>query len=195
MSYEQKYLKYKQKYQELKKRLASINNLEIEESTDVQEFILTETPTFENQQTGGNLTNFNDYEMLTLSDTPNEDYIQELSYDNNNELTTDNELSGGNEYDNHNDSHYEEHNNELTNELEREIDELNGGNDDLVSTTDIEKIQNTEDIERLFNQLGGKKRRSRKANDEDLEDLGNLDSSDETTVTSSESLTDISSDS
>jgi hypothetical protein len=173
MSYEQKYLKYKQKYQELKKRLANINNLEVEESTDVQEFILTETPTFENQQTGGNLNISNDTDMYILSDTPNEEMT--VQHD---------ELSGG----------HNEQQDELKNELVKEDVELLGGNDDLVSTTDIEKIQNTEDIENLFNQLGGKKRRSRKSKDDDLDDLENLDSSDETSVTTSDSLTDISSD-
>jgi hypothetical protein len=207
MSYEQKYLKYKQKYQELKKKMAGINNLEVDASTDVQDFLLTETPTFENQQTGGNIFNLdnsnNETEMYSLSDTPNDEHHDE-------------------HHDEHRDEHHDEHHDEkvggsetLKDELSRANDELLGGNDEntatqsatqsvaqqvaqdeLSSTTDIDKIQNTEDIENLFNQLGGKKRRSRRSSKHsDLEELENLDSSDESSVTtSSESLTDISSD-
>ncbi len=169
MSYEQKYLKYKQKYQELKKLLAGINNLEVDASTDVQEFVLTETPTFENQQqTGGSINE--ETEMISLSDTPND--IEENVLENNS-------LIGGN--------------NTQSDVIENNIV---GGNDEMTSTTEIDKIQNTEDIERLFNQLGGKKKRhSRKSRrTSDLENLENIDSSDESSVTTTESLTDISSD-
>ena len=177
MSYEQKYLKYKQKSQELKKTIANINNLEVEASTDVQEFILSDTPTFKNQQNGGGILDFfmgssnNETEMMTLSDTPTDDQPVG-SYE---------PATGVDEY---------------PNVQTAGSDELVGGNDELTSTTDIDKIQNTEDIERLFNQLGGKKRHSRRSSkhQSDLENLDNLDSSESSATTSSDSLTDISSD-
>ncbi len=171
MSYEQKYLKYKQKYQELKKKMSGINNLEVDASTDIQEFVLTETPTFQYQQNGGGILDFftgssnNDTEMYSLSDTPNYENMME-------------------------------HKGAVEPPVQQEnFNNLVGGNDELTSTTEVNKIQNTEEIERLFNQLGGKKRRSKRSvRQSDLEDLDNLDSSESSVTTSSESLTDISSD-
>ena len=72
MSYEQKYLKYKQKYQELKRQLhGGAHNLETETYNEMPDFSLTDTPTekyFSDNQRGGNdVETEMDY---VLSDTP-----------------------------------------------------------------------------------------------------------------------------
>ena len=71
MSFEQKYLKYKQKYQELKKMLgdSSVHKLETETFNDVSEFNLTDTPTSIElpKQSGGAETEEVEF---NLSDTP-----------------------------------------------------------------------------------------------------------------------------
>ncbi len=132
MSFEQKYLKYKQKYQELKRQLgASAHNLETENFTEANEYILTETPTFENtmnvKQTGGfDLTTETVEQEYNLSDTP----------------TFQNQQGGDMQAVN------------TKNYSQADVEELN-------STTDLSEINNTEDIEQLFKQYGnGRRRRS-----------------------------------
>jgi len=158
MAYKQKYLKYKQKYQELKKHLSGEQYLEIEDTNDVKDFILTDTPNegsnLHTQIGGGNET-----EVLNLSDTP-----------------TFLEQSGA-----------------------------GAVQEEMVSTTDVSDIHNTENIERLLNQAGGKKRSrksSRKSSrrhseptheiDIEPESESDLESS-SSTASSSDSITDISS--
>ncbi len=74
MSYEQKYLKYKQKYQELKKFLGkNVSELETEKYTEMPDFNLTDTPTgtFEqSKMTGGAEVPETEGMEFDLSDTP-----------------------------------------------------------------------------------------------------------------------------
>ncbi len=167
MSYEQKYLKYKQKYQELKKLLATTpHKLETENYTDMPDFTLTDTPTFEFKQTGGADTEpemevENDF---LLTDTPVE------------------EQKGG--------STLAMADFTITPPLASCAGQVNpmpnvevplppvvapvaapvvapapapapmvGGNDEgeeFNTTTDLSEIQNTEDIAKIFSQYGGK---------------------------------------
>ncbi len=75
MSYEQKYLKYKQKYQELKKLLGNTpHKLETENYTDMPDFTLTDTPTYDGKQKGGNVKKEMEVENeFILTDTPTEE--------------------------------------------------------------------------------------------------------------------------
>jgi hypothetical protein len=71
MSFEQKYLKYKQKYQELKRQIGGGNAHKLETDNDMDEFVLTATPTINditNKQVGGG-----NEEEYVLSDTPVEE--------------------------------------------------------------------------------------------------------------------------
>jgi hypothetical protein len=125
MSFEQKYLKYKQKYQELKRQLGvSAHTLETENFTEANDYNLTETPTFENtintKQVGGNNIVDTVEQDYTLSDTP---VFQTQQGGNIQEVANIKQYSQG------------------------DVDELN-------STTDLSEINNTEDIEQLFKQYG-----------------------------------------
>jgi hypothetical protein len=161
MSYEQKYLKYKQKYQELKKMLGGgAHNLETENYSEMPDFTLTDTPTdkYFNQpkQTGGDMDGETEMDYA-LSDTP----------------TYDNQLGGAPlvmaDY---------TPSAPLTScpgqvnpmpDVQVPIPPTTvaapvaapmvGGNDEveeLNTTTDLSEIQNTEDIAKLFGQFGGK---------------------------------------
>ena len=81
MSFEQKYLKYKQKYQELKKMLdgGSVHKLETETYNDISEFNLTDTPTSFDipKQSGGADETNNEEVEFNLTDTPTEQLRQE----------------------------------------------------------------------------------------------------------------------
>ncbi len=72
MSYEQKYLKYKQKYQELKKQLGGgAHNLETENYADIADFTLTDTPTYiEQPKQFGGAENTEVEQDFSLTDTP-----------------------------------------------------------------------------------------------------------------------------
>ena len=77
MSYEQKYLKYKQKYIELKNRIEALRHQSgggiIDEKSD-PEYILSETPVFNNNLSGGSINNIQSInEEVDISDynTPN----------------------------------------------------------------------------------------------------------------------------
>jgi len=179
MSYEQKYLKYKQKYQELKKQFGGVHLLETE--NNAEEFNLTDTPTYEPQlvQKGGNNIEMDiDY---TLTDTPtfaqNGGSMQESCGQQGGSLT----LSPASF--------------NITPPLESCMGVVNpqpnvavpipppqppvipmavilevnstpdmavnnknlvNGAEELNSTTELSEIQNTEEIEKLFNQFGGK---------------------------------------
>lgn len=145
MSYEQKYLKYKQKYQELKRQLhGGAHNLETETYNEMPDFSLTDTPT-DNQRGGNDVETEMDY---ALSDTPTEktelrggaplvmaDYTPAIPLATcagqvNPMPNVQVPLPGG---------------------------PMVGGNDEeLNTTTDLSEIQNTEDIAKLFGQFGGK---------------------------------------
>ncbi len=74
MSYEQKYLKYKQKYQELKKLLGkNVSELETEKYTEMPDFNLSDTPTGTidaSKMHGGAEVEETDAIEFDLSDTP-----------------------------------------------------------------------------------------------------------------------------
>ena len=177
MSFEQKYLKYKQKYQELKRQLGGGDAHKLEtENYGEDEFVLTETPTFQNQQVaqkGGNVE-------------------QELEYDLTETPTFQNQQGGATimpaDF-------------ALPIPLESCAGQVNpqpivdfpviqppppmpfpqtAGGDDLNTTTDLSEIQNTEDIEKLFNQFGGKQdsSSSSSSSDESSESSSSTASSD-----------------
>ncbi len=160
MSYEQKYLKYKQKYQELKKMLGGgAHKLETENYTDMPDFTLTDTPTyFEAPKQRGGAEETEAENEYVLSDTP----IDEA-----------NELKGGaplvmadytpgvplascpGQV------------NPMPNvqvpipgnaaPAGTPVGMTGGSNEEeLNTTTDLSEIQNTEDIAKLFGQFGGK---------------------------------------
>jgi hypothetical protein len=164
MSYEQKYLKYKQKYQELKRQLhGGAHNLETETYNEMPDFSLTDTPTekyFSDNQRGGNdVETEMDY---ALSDTPTErvEYrggapLVMADYTTGVPLAT---CAG--------------QVNPMPNvQVPLPVSNIAavaptaavvappmvGGNDEEINTTtDLSEIQNTEDIAKLFGQFGGK---------------------------------------
>jgi hypothetical protein len=180
-SYEQKYLKYKQKYQELKKQLSmtggNVHHLETD-TADIKDFTLSDTPSFNNQQTGGAEINSEDITVdidYSLSDTPIQTggaMLAPASF-NPSPLTTcvgqvnpmpnvavpmtavntaataaavANMAAAA-----------------ATPVMATQNKNLVINNtEELVTTTDLSEIRNTEDIEKLFNQFGGKRRKSSK---------------------------------
>ncbi len=183
MSYEQKYLKYKQKYQELKKSLNLSNVHKMETEVEIQDFVLTDTPTMENVKMvgGGDEMPMQEeaVEDLFLTETPtHEQYggmvpLAPATFGPTVPLTT---CPG------------------MVNPMPDVSMGLSGvmanmaanpqgpvppapvpqvGGEEVASeefntTTDVSEIQNTEDIERLFNQFGGKRGRPSKTNSEAL---------------------------
>ncbi len=179
MSYEQKYLKYKQKYQELKKRLNVSNVHKMETEVDIHDFVLTDTPTMENMTGGGvhNTIDSEEYksEEYELSSTPVEQLggmvpLAPATFGPTVPLTT---CPG------------------QVNPMPDVSMGLNGmmanlamspqspvppppqvgagdevASEEFNTTTDVSEIQNTEDIERLFNQFGGKRGRPAKSDTE-----------------------------
>lgn len=191
MSYEQKYLKYKQKYQELKKSLNLSNVHKMETEVEIQDFVLTDTPTMENVNMKGGAMPEDSVVDFNLTDTPTNEQLggniplAPATFGPTVPLTTCPgqvnpmpdvsmglsgmmanlaanpqgpvmpaplpQVAGGDEIVDGN--------------------ELVGGNNEIASeefntTTDVSEIQNTEDIERLFNQFGGKRGRPRKTETE-----------------------------
>jgi hypothetical protein len=143
MSYEQKYLKYKNKYQELKKSLnGKVHSLETENN-----FVLTDTPTF-NQMGAGYDDN------LILTETPTMEQsggYAPVSFTasgscggivNTPPVTTVPIIP-------------------QTPAVDRKNLSLN--NDIITTTTEVGELRNTVDIENLFNQLGGKKSKRSKS--------------------------------
>ena len=144
MSYQQKYLKYKQKYQDLKKKTNGIFKLETYNETDINEFNLTDTPTFtQSIQLGGSY----DTEQMMLTDTPQYGgmNISPATFAPSAPLTS----CAGSVNPMHsvpmsyNNKHYNMN------------DELNTTTD-IPNNTETDDIQNTEDIHNLFRQLGGR---------------------------------------
>ena len=163
MSYEQKYLKYKQKYQELKKRLNVSNVHKMETEVDIHDFVLTDTPTMDNNMTGGS-------GELDLSPIDETQYggmapLAPATFGPTVPLTScpgqvnpmpdvSMGLSG------------------MMSNLAANpqgpvppapLPQVGAGDEvaseEFNTTTDVSEIQNTEDIERLFNQFGGKRGR------------------------------------
>ena len=157
MSYEQKYLKYKQKYQELKKQLGGgAHNLETETYNEMPDFSLTDTPTeksFNDNQHGGNVETEGDMDYA-LSDTP----------------TDRNEFRGGAPLVMADFtpgmplSSCPGQVNPMPNvqvplpgtDAITTLPMVGGNDEELNTTTDLSEIQNTEDIAKLFGQYGGK---------------------------------------
>ncbi len=195
MSYEQKYLKYKQKYQELKKHINVSNVHKMQTEVEIQDFILTDTPTMDNM-TGGGDVNIEETGDFNLTDTPTTEQVGGMvplapaTFGPTVPLTScpgqvnpmpdvsmglSNVLSGMAA-------------NPAGPVIPAPVPQVAGGEDFLISaeevdlqlggadtdaieteintTTDVSEIQNTEDIERLFNQFGGKRGRPRKADTE-----------------------------
>jgi len=151
MSYEQKYLKYKQKYQELKKLLGG--NTEALETnnqvTEMPEFNLSDTPTGtvmeSKKQTGGNETEVMEFD---LTETPTGMFEQEggsvltpAPF-----VTTAPLASCAGQ----------------VNPMPNVNVPMAMQNKNIVHATDTEysEIQNTDDIARLFNQYGGSHKKS-----------------------------------
>jgi len=197
MSYEQKYLKYKQKYQELKKHINVSNVHKMQTEVEIQDFTLTDTPTMDNMVGGGDVdVGMEETADFNLTDTPTTEHVggmiplapatfgptvpltscpgqvnpmPDVSMGLSSVLSgmaanpsgpvtpppVATQVAGGD------DLIYAE-----------EVDLQLGGNDseavgeELNTTTDVSEIQNTEDIERLFNQFGGKRGRPRKTDTE-----------------------------
>ena len=165
MSYEQKYLKYKQKYQELKKMVGgSAHTLETDDYNEMPDFTLTDTPTFHDQsnssshQRGGaddmDMEVENDY---ALSDTPNDYQLGGAPLVMSNYTPSVPLASCPGQV------------NPMPNvqvpiPVTPPSVPMVGGNDteaeELNTTTDLSEIQNTEDIAKLFGQFGGKHRES-----------------------------------
>ena len=196
MSYEQKYLKYKQKYQELKKSLNLSNVHKMQTEVEIQDFVLTDTPTMENlNMVGGGDEMYVQEETVdfNLTDTPTNEQLggsiplAPATFGPTVPLTTcpgqvnpmpdvSMGLSGM-----------------MANLAANPtgpivptpvsapvtapvtapvspplpVPQVAGGDTDVASeefntTTDVSEIQNTEDIERLFNQFGGRRGRPRK---------------------------------
>jgi hypothetical protein len=169
MSYEQKYLKYKQKYQELKKMVGgAAHNLETENYNEMPDFTLTDTPTFHDQSNslayhrgGGDDMDMEVENDYALSDTPTDnqsggaplimaDYTPGIPLAScpgqvNPMPNIQVPIPG----------------NVVPNPVPTGGMPMVGGNDDeLNTTTDLSEIQNTEDIAKLFGQYGGKHRDS-----------------------------------
>jgi hypothetical protein len=163
MSYEQKYLKYKQKYQELKKMVGGgAHRLETENYSEMPDFTLTDTPTFfdpPKQRGGADEMDMEVEKDYTLSDTPTDNFDNKqrggaplvmADYTPSAPLTS---CPG--------------QVNPMPN-VQVPIPGsgapgpvptgMVGGNNDeeLNTTTDLSEIQNTEDIAKLFGQFGGK---------------------------------------
>jgi hypothetical protein len=165
MSYEQKYLKYKQKYQELKKMLGGgAHKLETENYTEIPDFTLTDTPTFFDQpkQRGG--ADEMDMEVekdYTLSDTPTDNQEQKggaplamADYTPSAPLA-----SCPGQVNPMPDVQVPIPGNAAPAPVPTGM--VGGSNDEeLNTTTDLSEIQNTEDIAKLFGQFGGKRRNS-----------------------------------
>jgi hypothetical protein len=158
MSYEQKYLKYKQKYQELKKMLGSgAHNLETENYGNIADFTLTDTPTYIDapKQLGGNDT-MEVEKDFSLTETPTfeqqyqsggaplvmADYMPSAPLAScpgqvNPSPNTSVPMPSA-----------------TTPVVTQNKNYVDG--EELNTTTDLSEIQNTEDIAKLFGQFGGR---------------------------------------
>ena len=170
MSYEQKYIKYKHKYQELKQKLS--NTHEMQSNVEIHDFILTDTPTI--GHLGGGAVDVMPQDTATyydLTDTPEQSggmtNLMPAPFGPTVPLTT---CPG------------------MVNPMPdvssmiastpvvplspvpaipsaaqvAGADEI--ASDEFNTTTNVSEIQNTEDIERLFSQFGGKRGKSSKRN-------------------------------
>ncbi len=177
-SYEQKYLKYKQKYQELKKQLnltgGNVHHLETD-TADIKDFTLSDTPSFTNQQNGGADINSEDITVemdYSLSETPVQTggaMLSPASFNPSPLATCAGQV------------------NPMPNVavpmtavntaavaataaapiaqpvapmMATQNKNLVNNEEEMNTTTELSEIQNTEDIAKLFNQLGGKHRES-----------------------------------
>ncbi len=163
MSYEQKYLKYKQKYQELKRQMlkGGAHNLETENYSEMPDFTLTDTPTdkyFDQPSQNGGAMETELEQDYALSDTPTD------NQKGGSQLVMGDYTPGA----------------PLTS-CPGQVNPMPnvqvpipppapipaptpmvGGNDEeeMNTTTDLSEIQNTEDIAKLFGQFGGKHKES-----------------------------------
>jgi hypothetical protein len=191
MSYEQKYLKYKQKYQELKKMLGgSAHQLETENYSEIADFTLTDTPTFEqsNKNTFGIQHGGDDNENeFNLTETPYENQIGGTTINAAPYIPATPLPSCPGQVNPMPDVSVP-----LPTEavpMTTQTNNLVGGNDvsEINTTTDLSEIQNTEDIAKLFNQFGaGRKNKKSSSSSSSLSSSGS--SSSETDVSDSDSF-------
>ncbi len=145
MSYEEKYSKYKQKYQELKKLLGkNVSELETEKYTEMPDFNLTDTPTgVESSKMHGGADNTETMDF-DLSDTPTGTIVGgsplvAAPYVPSTPLAS---CAG------------------QVNPMPNVNVPMSMQNKNLINNednaTEFSEIQNTEDIARLFSQYGGK---------------------------------------
>ena len=179
MSYEQKYLKYKQKYQELKKMLGNgAHNLETEKYGEA-DFSLTDTPTNIEQpkQLGGaEVEQIENEKDFSLSETPT--FADQLGgaplvmadYTPSVPLTS----CAGQVNPMPNVSVPLPASVATQNKNYVEGEELN-------TTTDLSEIQNTEDIAKLFGQFGGRQ-------ESDSSTTESTDTSDDSDLSDSDSF-------
>ncbi len=181
MSYEQKYLKYKQKYQELKKNLSGgAHNLETENYVDVADFSLTDTPTYFEQpkQTGGS-DNIEVEKDFSLTDTPT--FAEQQNQHGGSPLVMADYTPSApltscpgqvNPMPNVNVPIVSPPIAPVINNKNYvEAEELN-------TTTDLSEIQNTEDIAKLFGQFGGKHNDSSSSSSSSSSDSSDFSDSD-----------------
>ena len=183
MSYEQKYLKYKQKYQELKNMLGggSIHKLETDNYTDINEFNLTDTPTSFDKPSFIGGTTENEEMEFNLTETPTE-YIQSkqnggaplvpFDYISSIPLST---CAG------------------QVNPMPDVSVPLPAqtppaviatqnknyvNNEEINTTTELSDVKNTEDIVKLFKQFGGKHTKSSSSSSSSSTDTSDISTSD-----------------
>lgn len=154
MSFEHKYLKYKQKYLELKQELSkfqvgggNIVNSETSESLNIEK--LTETPTFE-KVFGMKQDDLVNYQFEEINEKVNEEKVNE-------KVNEEKVLS--------------EQNEDSVNIESEKIEESEvqvGGNEDLDTSIS--------ELDEIFSQLGGKKKSKDSESDSDSESLSSLSS-------------------
>lgn len=175
MSFEHKYLKYKQKYLELKKELSKMQvggsyenaNNESSDIFDIEK--LTETPSLSNinNQKGGFAT------LNSSSESLNSD-VQKLTEnlsDSNDKIETEVTIDSPNS-DNSESSASDDSNSAISNDSENissdNTDEQEGGNDQLDTSIS--------ELDEIFSQLGGDKKKKGESSSESDSDLSSLSS-------------------
>ena len=187
MSYEQKYLKYKQKYQELKKMLGgSAHQLETENYSDIADFTLTDTPTNFEQPKQNIHFGGADEELLgggeeefNLTETPTENQnggsLMPAPYTPSAPLPS---CPGQ-----VNPMPNVEVPLSTPSPMIVQNKNLVGGDEEMNTTTDLSEIQNTEDIAKLFSQFGGSHK-----NESDSSTTESTDTSSDSDISDSDSF-------
>jgi hypothetical protein len=193
MSYQEKYLKYKQKYQQLKRQLEGATQMYGGNATATEDYSLTETPTFEHvaqqvaqhvAQRGGSTLAPADFSVSAplascagqANPTPNA-MVPGANLSSANVTAAQvaaqaaapmvdtgiagSQLPAG--------LNPQPLNATKSKNFVEPMEETN-------TTTDLSEIQNTEDIERLFNQFGGKHKKHHKEEEYESESMSSSES-------------------